>query len=295
MKNRNRTKKLRKKLKKRQTKKIYGGVNNVDTKEDTKDTKEDKKEDTKEDKPDSKEIMEKVKDENKMDMSSLSPDLNLGDSTILQKTSDLTEGVTVNAIESTGNLLGVDLSNPEETSQKLDDIKENITSPENIEKMTEIVGEAATLGNIAMEAAEPFTTPMINKSAEVIEEAGSKIGKAGVNIILNTAEEIPGVGILIGTVRTISKIGEAGLAATNAASELVTTSSNTINATSKNFDELIKEKEDVVKRTDDSVKEFEDPLKKTVPNDKKVPTGGGCLTKRNKKQKIKTKRVRFAL
>lgn len=301
MKNRNRTKKLRKKLRKRQTKKIHGGAN-TDTKNSEKEeTTQEKKTDIDTDKPDTKEsknneaIMDEVKNENKLEMTKLKPDLNLGDSSIAQKTNDLAKGVTVNAIESTGNLLGVDFSNPDETSKKLDDIKKNISSPENVEKMTEIVGEAVQVGSVALEAAEPFTKPMINKSAEIIEEAGSKIGKAGVNIILNTAEEIPGVGVVIGTIRTISKIGEAGLAATDAASELVTTSSNSINATSKNFNELMKEKEDVVKRTDDSVKEFEAPLKNTTPNDEKVPTGGAFSKRNSKKQKRKTKRVRFAL
>jgi hypothetical protein len=292
MKHQNKTKKWRKKNRKRQTKKKYGGKSDDTVKQPNKTEVSDKKR--------ADVIMAEVKDDHKIDLSDLSlpemPDKtpDLGDSNIIEKTGQLAEGVTVNAFENTGALLGVDLSNPKETSEKLDDIKEAITSPENMEKMTEIVGEAAKVGAVALDAAEPFTDPLLKKSGEVLEKSGSIIGKAGVNILLNTAEEIPGVGVVLGTVRSLSKIGEAGLAVVDATSEVVTTSSDTVNATSKNFEELMKEKDDVLKRTDDSVKEFEEPLKKPVPSTDKVPTGG--TSRRNeKKYKGKTKRVRFAL
>jgi hypothetical protein len=294
MKHKNKTKKWRKNNKKRQTKKKYGGKSTdaVPKAEDTK-PEVDNTERT-------DAIMAKIKDDHKISFPSLvpemprTPDADLGDSNFLEKTGQLAEGVTVNAIENTGALLGVDLSNPKETSEKLDDMKENMTSPENVEKMTEIVGEAAKVGAVALGAAEPFTDPLLKKSGEILEKSGSIIGKAGVNILLNTAEEIPGVGVVIGTVRSLSKIGEAGLAVVDATSEVVTTSSDSVNATTKNFNDLMQEKGDVLKRTDDSVKEFEEPSKHSVPSKEKVPTGG--TSRRNeKKYKGKTKRVRFAL
>ena len=294
MKQKNKTKKLRKKNRnrKRQTKKKYGG----DTVPKTEVNKPETGDTTRTDA-----IMAKVKDDHTVDLPNLVPTMpkmpevpDLGDSNIIDKTSQLAEGVTVNAIENTGALLGVDLSNPKETSEKLDDMKENMTSPENVEKMTEIVGEAAKVGAVALDAAEPFTDPLLKKSGEILDKSGSIIGKAGVNILLNTAEEIPGVGVVIGTVRSLSKIGEAGLAVVDATSEVVTTSSDSVNATTQNFNDLMKEKGDVLKRTDDSVKEFEEPSKPSVPSTEKVPTGG--TSRRNeKKYKGKTKRVRFAL
>ena len=302
MKHKNKTKKWRKNNRKRQTKKKYGGKS-ADAVETTEAIKSVDAAPTKaevEDKERTDAIMAKVKDDHKISFPSLvpemprTPDTDLGDSNIIEKTGQLAEGVTVNAIENTGALLGVDLSKPEETSEKLDDMTEALTSPENVEKMTEIVGEAAKVGAVALDAAEPFTDPLLKKSGEVLEKSGSIIGKAGVNILLNTAEEIPGVGVVIGTVRSVAKIGEAGLAVVDATSEVVTTSSDSVNAATQNFDDLMKEKGDVLKRTDDSVKEFEEPLKKPVPSTDKVPTGG--TSKRNtKKYKCKTKRVRFAL
>ena len=186
MKRQNKTKKMRKKNKKRQTKKKYGGKSDDIVKQ----AKQAEVADTKR----SDDIMDKVKDSHTINLSDLSlpemPEPDLGDSNIIEKTGQLAEGVTVNAIENTGALLGVDLSDPKETSEKLDDIKESITNPENVEKMTEIVGEAAKVGAVAIKASEPFTDPLLDKSGEVLEKSGSIIGKAGVNIILNTAEAV---------------------------------------------------------------------------------------------------------
>ena len=298
MKHKNKTKKWKKKNRKRQTKKKYGGAS-ADTVSKTETNKPEQPESATTKRTDA--IMAEVKDAHTISLPNLVPAMpsapaapDLGDSNIIEKTGQLAEGVTVNAIENTGALLGVDLSNPKETSEKLDDMKENMTSPENVEKMTEIVGEAAKVGAVALDAAEPFTKPLIQKSSDILEESGSKIGKAGVNILLNTAEEIPGVGVVIGTVRSLSKIGEAGLAVVDATSEVATTASDSVNATTKNFNDLMQEKGDVLKRTDDSVKEFEEPSKPPVPSTEKVPTGG--TSRRNeKKYKRKTKRVRFAL
>jgi hypothetical protein len=302
MKHKNKTKKWRKnnRNRKRQTKKKYGGdavpktteaITSVDAAPAKAEVKDTERTDA---------IMAKIKDDHKISFPSLvpemprTPDADLGDSNFLEKTGQLAEGVTVNAIENTGALLGVDLSKPEETSEKLDDMTAALTNPENVEKMTEIVGEAAKVGAVALDAAEPFTDPLLKKSGEVLEKSGSIIGKAGVNILLNTAEEIPGVGVVIGTVRSLSKIGEAGLAVVDATSEVVTTSSDSVNAATQNFNDLMQEKGDVLKRTDDSVKEFEEPLKKPAPGTEKVPTGG--TSRRNeKKYNGKTKRVRFAL
>ena len=291
MKYQNKTKKMRKKNKKRQTKKKYGGKSDDIVKQTKKAEVDTKRTD---------DIMDKVKEEHTINLSDLtlpeipSKDTDLGDSTIIEKTGQLAQGVTVNAIENTGALLGVDLSNPQETSDKLNDIKETLTSPENVEKMKEIVGETAEVGAVALKAAEPFTEPLLEKTGEALEKSGSIIGKAGVNIILNTAEEIPGVGVVVGTIRSLIKAGEAGLAVVDATTEVATVSSDTVNAATQNFEELMKERGDVLKRTDDAVKEFEEPFKHSIPSTTKVPTGG--TSRRNeKKYKRKTKRVRFAL
>jgi methyl-accepting chemotaxis protein len=139
---------------------------------------------------------------------------------------------------------------------------------------------AAEIGAIAIKAAEPFTKPLIDKTVEAGGEALSKMGEAGVKVILNTAEEIPVLGVAIGTIRSLSNIGEAIVSSVNAGSEVVSSASDTINASVKNFDRLIQEKQQIMNRTQASVNEF---------------SGGSFTRKYNKyikyKKNNKTKKI----
>jgi len=199
------------------------------------------------------EIMNEIKKERKFN-------LNLGNIPVFKKTSELVEGLTIKGIEHLGLLLGVDLSNPQSINEKLEKIKIALTDPKNKEKIQEIVNEAAKVGVVAIEAAEPFIKPLVDKTVELGSEALTKLGESAVKIGLNTAQEIPGVGVVIGTVRSLSNASEALLSASNAASEIITNTSDSINAASKNFERLMKEKMDSLNRINDSVNKFQRPL-----------------------------------
>jgi hypothetical protein len=129
-------------------------------------------------------------------------EFNLSTAPILQKTSELAEGVALKTIENIGLLLGIDLSNPEDVNGNLDKIKLALSNPETKEKIRSIIGQVSEILGVAIEAASPFIEPLMNKTFEVGTEALSKMSEAGVKIVLNTAEEIPGVGVLIGTIRS---------------------------------------------------------------------------------------------
>ena len=247
------TSKMRKivnKNKKHKNTKKYGGYNNNNNNNNVVNQSTMPNE-----KSDSAEIMDEVKKER---------EFNLAESPIVEKTGELAEGVAVKSIEGVGNLLGVDLSDTKNTGEKLDEIKTALSNPENKEKIREIVGEAAEVGSVAIESASPFIQPLVDKSIEVGSNALSKMGESAVKIGLNTAEEIPGVGVLIGSVRSLSNAGEAFLAASNAAAEIVTASSDSINATTKNFQEKMnkirKEKESSINRINSSLKNFQQPF-----------------------------------
>jgi len=216
----------------------------VKEKEEVKDDKEDKenKVEDKEDKEEIEQIKQEVKEEK--------------NSNILGKSSEFAEGVAANAIENVGNLIGIDLDDP------------NLVE-ENKEKIKQISENAAEIGSIVAESVEPFTKPLIDKTIKAGTEAASKIGEAGVKVALNTATEIPGVGIIVGSIRSLSNIGDAIVSSVNAGSEVVTSASDTINASVKNFDRLIKEKGDVLNRTKASIDEFT----------------GGFKTKKNRKNR----------
>lgn len=199
----------------------------------------------------SNEIMDEVKKER---------EFNLAESPIIEKTGELAEGVAVKSIEGIGDFLGVDLSDTKNTGEKLEEIKEALADPKNQEKVKEIIGEAAQVGSVAIEAASPFIQPLVDKTIDVGSKALSKMSESAVKIGLNTAEEIPGVGVVIGSVRSLSNAGEAFLAGTNAVGEVVTASSDTINAATKNFQQLMKEKMSSINRINDSLGKFQQPF-----------------------------------
>ena len=199
------------------------------------------------------EIMNEVKKERELNF-------NLGDLPVLKKSRELVEGLAIKGIEHIGLLLGVDLSNSQDINEKLEKIRIAFADPKNKEKVREIVSEAAEVGNVALEAALPFIKPLVDKTVDVGREALSKLGESAVKIGLNTAEEIPGVGVVLGTVRSLSDAGEAMVAASNAASEVVTTTSDSINAATKNFERLMKEKMQGLNRINDSVSKFQKPF-----------------------------------
>jgi hypothetical protein len=219
----------------------------------------------------------------------------------------LTEGVAVNTMEVMGDLVGVDVTNPAEIGKKLDNIKESISDPENQQKMTEIVGEAAKVAGIAVKASEPFIDPLIDVTAAKFEEVGSKLGTAAVKVGLNTLEEVPFYGVAVGLVRSVSTVSDAVMSSINASSQVVTTAADAINGAAKNFDVLLNEKNKVSGRTNDSVKKFENsnnvPIidsmgrkhggEKDIRMNSSLKKGGTHRYSKNKQ--INTKKVRFLL
>jgi hypothetical protein len=184
------------------------------------------------------------------------PSVNLADSNILNKSANLVEGLGVKALEGIGDSIGIDVTDPNQVNQKLSQIKKTITDPRNVEQLKDIVSNVAEIGAVGIEAAKPFLNPLIDTTVDKFKNAASEIGEAGVKIALNTAEEIPGVGVVIGTIRSLSNAGEAGLATINAGNEVVKATSDSINAATKNFNRLIKEKGDLIDRTQNSINDF---------------------------------------
>lgn len=180
-------------------------------------------------------IKKEVEDEKKMNFSD--------ENSILAKTEDVALGVAAKTVENVGDLLGVDLDDP------------NLVE-KNKEQIQQISKNAAEVGNLVVESVEPFTKPLIDKTIKASEKILSSVGENGVKVLLNTAEAIPGVGIVIGSIRTMDNIGNAVVSSVNAGSEVVASSADTINASVKNFDRLIQEKEEILNRTKSSIDEF---------------------------------------
>ena len=189
---------------------------------------------------------------------------NLENSEILKKTSELAQGIALTIIQNTGNLLGIDLSNSQSTSESLDEIKDALSNPANREKIKEIVARLNDILLVALEAASPFIKQLIAKVFDEGGEAFSKFSEAAVKVALNTAEEIPGVGILIGTIRSLSTAAEAALSGANSMNELFTSTFDSANASARNFKQIMKDKKDSLSRINTSVNNFQMPYNNPI-------------------------------
>lgn len=178
---------------------------------------------------------------------------------IVQDALNVSKELTANFIQNVGNKLGININNPTQFNQIVDNINHTLTNPETKAKMKEMIANSAQTGKDLMTAASPFLEPLIQKAIEETTKASSKIGESAVKIGLNTAEEIPGVGVVIGTVRSLSNAGEAITAATNAISEITTAYADTANATAKNWERLQAEKKAILAKTQDSIQKFTQP------------------------------------
>lgn len=164
----------------------------------------------------------------------------------------LAEGLAEKGIEQVGNAVGVDVTNPEIVENKLHQLKNIISNPE-------IKEEIAKIGEVVLESASPYIEPLKEKVIEKAQEVGKEIGASAVQIALNTAEEIPGIGMAVGVIRSADEATKAGLATVNATSEVIKDTADTINATAKNFKRLVGEKIKIGDRISNSISEFTNP------------------------------------
>jgi len=246
---------------------------------------------------------------------------------MVEDASTVAKGVVANTLETAGDLVGVDIDNPEAVHKKLEDIKETLSDPKNTEEIKEIVAEAAKKGAVVVEAASPLIDPLAEKALDVGSKTAEKMADTGTTILSNFVKEIPGVGLVYSLLQDASKVGEAGSAVINATAELTTDTADSAVVFKKNLEELQKEGADTENRAAESVKQFENPIPTvpvptvpvptvpvpTVPVSKvpvptvpvsKVPVpsvtetakkGGKKSTKKKNFKKKNTKRVRFAL
>jgi hypothetical protein len=275
----NTRKKLKKLIKRKNTRKKYrGGTSDIEPKTELEQKSLDE--------------LQKIKDDREKANAEAS-------SKMLEDASTLATGVTTNTLEGIGKVVGVDITDPKEAAEDLDNIKKTVSDPKNIEKVKEIVSEAAKQGAVIFQAAQPLVGPVVDTAIEqgekVFDKSVDALSTTGANLI----KEIPGVGLVVTGIQDLSKIGEAASAAVGATSEIITQTADSAVVFDKNLKELKKEGEITTNRTNESIKEFETPTIPEVPAVKggyknKSPKNKSPK-KTNKKNISKTKKVRFAL
>ena len=199
----------------------------------------------------------------------------------------LAEGLAEKGIEKAGNVVGVDVTRPELITNKLHQMENIISNPA-------IKEEIFKIGEIASESVAPYIKPLEDKVIENAKEVGQELGSSAVKIGLNTAEEIPGVGIIIGTLRSLDQAAKAGLSTINAASEVVKDTADTANATAKKFKRLFDEKMKIGDRINNSISNFTNPKNLLSKVKSPLKTQGGSNKKKyNNKFKKHTSKNKY--
>ena len=216
-------------------------------------------------------------------------------SALLSSVTNAAKGVAANALETVGDKLGVDITNPQGIDNALDNIKNSVTNPKNVEKTTEILKGLAQNAAVYYKAVEPVIDPMVDKFLEVSSKAAEKAGETATVVLSNAVKEIPGVGLTYSLVQDASKIGEAASAATNAFAEFTTTASDSAVVFKKNLERLKAEKSAIEARTNETLNQFQNPLQNLNINNNllvggKKRTSKKRSSKRGKKRNTKSSR-----
>lgn len=155
---------------------------------------------------------------------------------VIEKTGNLVEGSLSKGLDVLGDSIGVDIDNPQSIGDKLDGIKNAVSDPQNIEKTKEILNDAGKYIEVGIDAAAPIVEKTADKVFPVVAKEADKAVRAGLNTMVNIAEDFAGP--IIGIPRTLLSATKAFNASVNAGSELIKGTAEAIQGTQENFDRL---------------------------------------------------------
>ena len=161
-------------------------------------------------------------------VSSKGPEVQEETSEAFEAAQDVVEGAAVNTVNVIGEAIGVDPANKEEVKKELDQLADTINDPQVKEKIADVAEKVAENAEVALEAAKPSIDKMADIASKEIVDSGSKIGKAAVNVTLNTLEEIPGLGVAIGLVRNVDTVLKTGQSLINTTGKVTTAASDAV-------------------------------------------------------------------
>ena len=182
-------------------------------------------------------ILDKIDEQNKVEFPAINDIPFVGP--IIKKTGNLVEGALVKGIDAMGNSIGVDIDNPGSISEKINNIKENLNNPENVENAKAILGNAGKYVEVGIEAAAPVIEKTVDKILPVVREEADKAIKAVVATGVNLGEDV--FGPFIGIPRTLLSAATAFNASVNAGSELIKGVAETVQGTQDNYNRIINE------------------------------------------------------
>jgi len=155
-------------------------------------------------------------------------------------------GVKETMGEAIGNTVGI-------ATGILKEAEEKLNNPEFIKEVSQVTKKAADDASLVLEAADPAINKVIDQTSVIAEKMGTRVGDAAVNIGLNTAEAIPGIGAAIGLGRDL----DSAIKATGA---VIEASADTITSLANGF----KETEDALKKKMEEAKALQERTAKGI-------------------------------
>jgi hypothetical protein len=171
--------------------------------------------------------------------------------------SNLITKVIVSSIENIAGLMGVDISDADQTTEKLAQIKESLVDPENVEHMVIIISSSAEIAGVAIEALKPYIGEFISSVIMSLQSFSSTAVQAAVQVALDAFQAVPIFGAFMSAGQSMITAFETWLSLVDTVNNVATTTSDTVNAVVTNFKRLKKEKEQLLARSEKSIKEFE--------------------------------------
>ena len=153
--------------------------------------------------------------------------------------------------------MGVDITDADQSTEKLAKIKESLTDPENVEHMVVIISSSAEIAGVAIEALKPYLSEFISSVVMSLQTFTSSAVQSAVQIGLDALKAIPFVGTFLSAGQSAITAFETWLSLVDTVNNITMTTSDTVNAVVTNFKRLKKEKEQLLARSEKSIKEFE--------------------------------------
>jgi hypothetical protein len=173
---------------------------------------------------------------------------------------------------------------------------EKLNDPKFVGDVAEATKNVSNVAATVIEAADPAINQVIDQTSEIGEKMFSKVGDSAVNIALNTAEAIPGVGAGIGLVRDIDKAAVAGEAIVEAGMKTATSFADGITKTEEALKKKMEEAKTIANRTKQGINSF-NAVDKVIPVSRmvsRIPVRHGGASRKFKRMRKKlSRKLRF--
>jgi len=202
------------------------------------------------------------------------------------------------AFSGINSLTGVNIEDKESTNNALENAYNTLSDPEVQENISRV-----------FDASTPAINKFMEKTTDAIEKSADKVGEAAISVALNTVASVPGVGAVIGAIRSLDKGAQAAQSVFNSMADTTTAAGDAAYEIKHNLNnpqslamtggianmELkmknkINERNNIQKFVGGSIAEFQD----TTLNPEKFKTKINNVTKRKKSnfKRNKSRRTR---